>query len=1028
VRPGSETRQAAVLAALYIIVGALWIFFSDRELEALISDAAMLGRAQTWKGWFFILATAALFFVLTRNALRIRARLMGREQASEKRSRDFMKMIPFGIFHMDAGGVVTCVNSMAATLADRAPGELLGSNWRTVLHDEDRDRVVAELGDAIKRNSAFRMECRLKRQDGAPIWVVAEGRPQTDEQGRFTGYIGTVMDITEARVAGQKLQASEMLYREMFESNPNIMCVFDADSLLFLEVNAAMVAHYGWSREEFLAMSVKDIRPVEEIPSLLEKLHDAGPGLDQARVSRHKKKNGDVIEVEVRSHTLNLAGHHGRLTLIRDVTEQRRTETALARERAALQETSARLNHLLTTSPIILYATRMHRDAISPVWVSESITRILGYSQEEALDPTWWIRHMHADDRQRIVAGIPEMISSRVLINEYRFARANGEIAWIRDEARVQSCGADGTLEIVGAWSDITRQRLAEERQRLDAAAFESTRDGVMIADLEARILSVNRAFLETTGYSEAELLGQSPRILQSGRHGRDFFQGMWFALSNAGLWRGEIWNRRKSGEIFPAWLTISAVHNDRGEPTHYVAIYTDVSKLKESEEKLKYLAHFDPLTDLPNRLLVQSRLEHAIDQAQRRGDHISLLFIDLDDFKQVNDSLGHVVGDDLLVQVAGRLRTRVRSEDTLARLGGDEFVVLLEKLEQPEDAATVAQALLTALAAPFQLPGGRDIYVRGSIGISVFPDDGTTPAELLRAADTAMYQAKAGGGDRFLFFTSRMGAEVMAGMELEAALRRALDLKELSLHFQPRVDLRDGGMQGAEALLRWHRSGVGLVPPGDFIPIAEKSGLIVPMGNWVIDAACRQYRSWVDQGLPPMQIGVNVSARQFRGAELGKTISVALLQYDMPADMLVLELTESMLMERVDEAVEVLKQLKGIGVQLSLDDFGTGFSSLSYLTRFPIDTLKIDRSFICNVETDASAKTIVNLIINLAHSLGQKVVAEGVETAGQCHYLGRQGCDEMQGYFFSRPLPAEQFTELLQAGKRLAPGDRATD
>ena len=901
-RPRSESHQAAILAGIYLFVGALWIFFSDRELAALISDPAMLSRAQTWKGWFFIFATAALVFFLARAALRQRESFVRRELASELR------------------------------------------------------------------------------------------------------------------------------YRELFESNPNIMCVFDADTLQFLEVNAAMSAHYGWSRHEFLGMTIKDIRPQEDIPALMEKLSAAAPGLDLPRVSHHKKKNGDVIEVQVRSHTLNFAGHNARLALMNDVTEQRRTEAALTREQAASQETSARLNLVLTTTPIILYATRLRADGVTPLWVSESITRILGYSQDEALSMAWWLQHVHADDRARVQAAIPELISTGVLVLEYRFARENGEFIWIRDESRVQSRSADGTLEIVGAWSDITRQRQAEERRRLDAAAFDSMSDGVMIADLEARIISVNRAFNETTGYSEAELLGQTPTLLQSGRHGRDFYQGMWFALSKAGLWRGEIWNRRKTGEIYPAWLTISTVYNDREEATHYVAIYTDISKLKESEEKLKYLAHFDPLTDLPNRLLMQSRLEHSIAQAQRRNDHVSILFIDLDDFKQVNDSLGHVVGDELLVQVAGRLRTRVRNEDTLARLGGDEFVVLLEKLERPDGAATVARALLTALAAPFQLPGGRELYVRSSIGISVYPDDGTTPAELLRAADTAMYQAKAGGGDRFLFFTRSMGAEVLAGMELEAALRHALELKELTLHFQPRVDLSDGRMQGAEALLRWYRNGAGLIPPSVFIPVAERCGLIVPIGNWVIDAACRQYRSWIDQGLPPMQIGVNVSARQFREAELGHIISLALHKYDMPAGMLVLELTESLLMERVDEAVEVLKQLKGIGVQLSLDDFGTGFSSLSYLTRFPIDTLKIDRSFVCNVESDASAKTIVNLIIKLAHGLALKVVAEGVEFEGQCHYLRQQGCDEMQGYFFSRPLPPEQFSELLRTGKQLVLNDRVAD
>ncbi|MBI2969393.1 MAG: EAL domain-containing protein, partial [Gammaproteobacteria bacterium] len=571
-------------------------------------------------------------------------------------------------------------------------------------------------------------------------------------------------------------------------------------------------------------------------------------------------------------------------------------------------------------------------------------------------------------------------------------------------------------VEIVGAWIDVTPRRRAEERLRLDAAAIESTRDGVLITDRDGRIVSANRSFRQTMGYPEAEILGQTPSLLRSGRHGRDFYQSMWTDISSTGHWQGEVWNRRRNGEIFPVWVTINAVCNERGEPTHYVAVYTDISKLKQSEEELEHLAHFDPLTGLPNRLLLQSRLEHAVDQARRRQHHVAVLFIDLDDFKKVNDSLGHLVGDELLIAAARRLKGRVRGEDTLARLGGDEFVVLLEELHRADEAATVARDLHASLSAPFNLSSGHELYVQASIGISIFPDDSSSPAELLRDADTAMYRSKEGGGGRFRFFTSDMSVQAFATLELESALRQALERDEFLLYYQPTMDLRTERIYGAEALLRWRRSDGRILSPGEFIPIAEKTGLIIPIGNWVIDTACSQLNAWQRHDLSALQVAVNVSARQFRSGELESEIAAAINRHRIPPGLLSLELTESMLMEQPEEATEILRRLKELGVLLSLDDFGTGFSSLAYLTRFPVDTLKIDASFVSDVESDSAAMTVVNAVIELAHRMGMRAIAEGVETPSQYNYLKARGCDAMQGYLISKPLPIDQFRDLLHS------------
>jgi diguanylate cyclase (GGDEF)-like protein/PAS domain S-box-containing protein len=657
----------------------------------------------------------------------------------------------------------------------------------------------------------------------------------------------------------------------------------------------------------------------------------------------------------------------------------------------------------------------MDEDSVTPIWCSESITRLLGYSSRDALSANWWTDHLHDEDRQRVLSEVSRLRRTGSLLAEYRFVRSDGEVVWIRDEARLVGAPDGAGTDAIGTWCDITRQRAGEERVRLLAAALESTRDGVMIMDTDGRIVSVNRSLRETTGFSDQELLGKTPALLRSRHHASAAHREILRALAVAGHWEGEVWSARKDRSDFPAWLTVSAVRDELGHCTHYVAVYTDISKLKQNEIELDQLAHFDTLTGLPNRALLNARLEHALEKSRRHGDCVAVLFIDLDDFKKINDSLGHAAGDELLVAAAQRLKKRVRDEDTLARLGGDDFVVLVEALEQTHDAARIARDISELLAAPFRLSTGHELYLQASIGISVVPDDGECAADLLRGADTALYRAKADGGG-IAFCTGDMSTQARCDLELEGALRQALFNDEFHLAFQPKVDMQTGRISGAEALLRWNRPGHGAVSPASFIPLAERTGLIAPIGRWVIAAACRQMRDWLNEGLPPVAIAVNVSARQFRSDDLRANIVGALRQYDIPPHALELELTESMLVERPEEATDSLRQLKEIGVRLSLDDFGTGFSSLAYLIRFPIDTLKIDRSFVGNMEVERTAMVVVNSIIELARRIGLHVVAEGVETAGQFVYLQARGCNEMQGYFFSKPLPAAEFAELFRS------------
>lgn len=574
-------------------------------------------------------------------------------------------------------------------------------------------------------------------------------------------------------------------------------------------------------------------------------------------------------------------------------------------------------------------------------------------------------------------------------------------------------------LDLIGEFARIAG--LAVERGRAElslrqaAAVFKSTREGVVITDLQPRIVDINPAYTAITGYTEADVLGRNPNMLQSGREDLTFYQAMWGSIIETGHWQGEIWNRRKNGELFPELLTISTVYDAEGLPSNYVGVMTDISQLKDSEARLEHLAHYDPLTHLPNRLLLQSRLKHALETAERHKRRVAVLYIDLDRFKNVNDSLGHPVGDELLEALALRMRARLREDDTLGRLGGDEFLLILEDVQRPDNAAEMAKEMIQMLEQSFHLPSGHEVYVGASIGISLYPDDGLTSTALIQHADVALYQAKETGRNTFSFYTPGLTEAADERLEMEARLRRALVQNEFVLHYQPQVDMHTGKVTGCEALVRWNDPERGLISPIRFIPLAEETGLIVPLGEWVLHQACVQARAWLDAGLPPLLLAVNLSARQLQQANIVERVAAILDKTGLPAAHLKLELTESMIMGHGEEAVVLLQALKDLGLSLSIDDFGTGYSSLAYLKRFPIDELKIDQGFVRDIPLDHNDMEIAAAIISLARSMRLKVVAEGVETEAQRDFLLQQGCNAYQGYLFSEPLPAEDLARLVQ-------------
>ncbi|MDK9718132.1 MAG: EAL domain-containing protein [Trichlorobacter sp.] len=552
-------------------------------------------------------------------------------------------------------------------------------------------------------------------------------------------------------------------------------------------------------------------------------------------------------------------------------------------------------------------------------------------------------------------------------------------------------------------------------RQQLELAAtvFDNSSEGISVTDTQGRIISVNRAFCEITGYQPDELLGQNPRLLKSGRHDRSFYQTMWRSLLEIGRWQGEIWNRRKDGEIYPELLSITAVKEPLGEISRYIAVFSDISGVKESQQQIDYLEWHDPLTDLPNRRMSGNHLSQAIDLARRREKSVALLCLDLDNFKDINDSFGHLTGDALLRLVARRLRDRLRSSDLVGRLGGDEFIVLLEELDQPEIVPLIAEDILALLQQPFQLDTGIELQTGVSIGIALFPDHGQTATELLQQADAALFQAKQQGRGRFAYYHDEMTEKARERVNLGNYLRRAVEKEELRVYYQPQVDAGTGRIIGAEALMRWQNPVLGLVSPIRFIPLAEEIGCIIQMGAWILRQTCLQGRQWLDQGLPPITLAVNLSPTQVHQPGLVTLVKQTLEATGYPPELLELELTESALMQHEEETIALLNDLRGLGVQLALDDFGTGYSSLAYLKHFPLNLLKVDKSFVDDLPDGAKDVKIVTTIVQMGKSLGFKLLAEGVEREEQRACLHSLGCNFYQGYLFSKPLPAEQFIDL---------------
>jgi len=868
--------------------------------------------------------------------------------------------------------------------------------WQRTLYPDDADQAISYCMSESQAGRNHSFDYRMLAADGRVVWI--RDIVTLIHHGNDKILRGLMIDITEAKQTEQALRLSEQKFASVFHHCPDIIVLARRVDGTLLAVNSTFEQQIGLPASEVLGKTATELGiwgSPELGPTMLARLQ--GQNLDNIEIPLNRRDGSRFTGLLSAQHVV-LDDTPALVVVVRNITQVKQTQEQLR----VSEEKFAKAFH---ASPDGMLITRVNDGRL--VEVNEGFTRITGYDRAEVVQSSTLSLGLWANpaDREQLLMFIDQ--ESGVQDFAVQIRTRDGSLRLCELSAHRITIGNDDCLLTIAR--DITERQQMQEKLQLAATVFESTAEGVMITDASQRIIAVNRAFSEITGYSEAEALGHSPRLLASGQHDSSFYIALWHQLNAEGHWQGEIWNRRKNHELYPEWLTISAVRNSDGEISHYVGVFADISTLKYAQAKLDYQAHHDPLTGLPNRLLFESRLTTALREAQEDHHQGAVLFLDLDRFKHINDSLGHPVGDLLLQSIAHRLRDQLRDIDTVARQGGDEFIILLPGLHQAVDAEHVAKKLLHCFEAAF-IAGEQEFFVSASIGICLYPGDGSDVATLVKNADAAMYRAKAQGRNRVEFYTRELTFQATERMALEHELRRALETDQLQLYYQPKLALGSGLLVGAEALIRWKHPQFGSISPDRFIPLAEENGLILPLGDWVLREACRQMSRWQDSHAAFGPLSVNLAGAQLRQTHLVERIRDLLARYHLQSSRLQLEITENFLMHQTEEALTILHSLKNLGVQLAIDDFGTGYSSLSYLKQLPLDILKIDQSFVHGLPDDPHDAAIARAIIALGRSMNLTVIAEGVEHQAQEHFLEAEGCDQIQGYAVSPPLPADAF------------------
>jgi len=900
----------------------------------------------------------------------------------------------------DMHGRIRVVNRGAERLLGYQPHELRDAHLRQILERDDN----LTTGQLLNSMGVLEHPMVWRGADGARVDVLAASSFLRDDEGLPIGVVYVASDFTERKRAEQALRESEHRYRTLFEHNPLPMWVYDRETLHFVAVNDAAIAHYGFSREEFLSMTIAGIRPPEEVPAMMAALHDLdvkqGP-----HQFRHRTRSGALIDVEVTSFEFLSGGRRSRLVIAQDITQRKRADEALRRSEERYRELFENANDVVYTHDLDGQLTSMNITG----------ERISGYQRDELLGTP--IEKLVANEHlERVREALARKVRGEVAATFYEVDMVSKDGRRIPLELSTRLIYRDGKpVGVQGMGRDVSERKASEARYRL---LFERNLAGVFRTGTDGRVYDCNDACARIFGYETREgFLATNANDCYSDDRDRERFVQM--LRDQQQISNLELRLKRRDGSTVWVLENVSLLDGDILEGT-----IIDITDRKHAQEQIEYQAYHDSLTLLPNRLLFRDRIGIALAHAKRNVRSSAVMFLDLDQFKLVNDTLGHTVGDRLLQVIGARLVTCVRAEDTVARMGGDEFTILLADLHDRRGASQVAQKVLEAVRHPVIIDE-HELYATTSVGIAIFPEDGEDAETLLKNADRAMYRAKELGRDNYQFAAAAKLQMAESRLAMERALRRALERNELVLHYQPMVEIASGKLVGAEALVRWNHPESGLIQPDDFIPMAEETQLIVPLGAWVLRSACAQMKAWHDAGHAGLRVAVNLSPRQFQDRELGTMVERVLAETGFPPSLLDLEITESTAMQNVELSLSILNRLKEMGIRISIDDFGTGYSSLSYLKRFPIDTVKIDQDFVRDLTADDTA--IISAVISMARALNLRVIAEGVETEEQLAFLRREQCSEIQGFLYSQPLAPAEFENMLRDGLRIPSAAEAT-